>query len=404
MNISFVLPYWGECFGGPVTVVKNTGRRLLAMGHNVSYWVTCEGKDRKKLSSMDLANIFDITWPRSWYRSPALKRSLLANNASIDIININGFWTYPVYAASRVARANNTHYIIRPAGTLEPWALKYSGLKWLKKKTYFNLVSKPIIQNAACLHAVSLQEAEHFRQVGFQGSITIIPNGVDINEFTSGDSSEAEAYWPNLKNRPVVLFMSRLSRVKGLDILIPVWADLVKSSAYKDSMLVIAGPDDRGYRKVVEGIIDRCDVGSKVLLTGMVRGREKLAILRRADIFILPSYSENFGIVVPEALACGTPVITTTGTPWKEIQTVDAGRFVLPRDSELGQAIRELLDMSESQRNAMGQRGRNLVKKNYDWNTIVGKLLTVYNCILSGTAVPLHPEPLVDTAYSGARL
>lgn len=396
MNIAYVSPYLAERFGGPVAIVKNIGSILAALGHNVSYWATADKSAREELASIDSAHLYDIGWPRSWYRSRNLVRGLSAGIGSVDIMHINGMWLHPTYAASRIARANNTPYVLGPAGGLEPWGLKSSRLKRLKKMVYLNLVGKSMMQAAACLHACSVQEAEHFRQVGYRGPITVIPNGVDISEFTSGDRSEAEAYWPELKERPVVLFMSRLSREKGLDLLIPVWADLVKSPAYKDSMLVIAGPDDRGYRKIVEGIIDRYNVGSQVCMTGMVQGRRKLALLRRADIFVLPSYSENFGIVVAEALACGTPVITTTGTPWEQLQEIDAGRWVPLKEAELSQALRELLDMSESQRKAMGQKGRNLVKENYAWDRIVKKFLTVYDCILSGKSIPLHPEPNIE--------
>ena len=396
MNIAFVLPYWGERFGGPVTVAKNIGGTLAAMGHNVSYWATASSGDGKEIISIESAHLYDIGWPRSWYRSRNLVRGLSAGIGSVDIMHISGMWLHPTYAASRIARANNTPYVLRPAGGLEPWGLKSSRLKRLKKTVYLNLVGKSMMQGAACLHACSVQEAEHFRQVGYRGPITVIPNGVDISEFTSGDRSEAEAYWPDLKERPVVLFMSRLSREKGLDQLIPAWADLVKSAPYKDTMLVIAGPDDRGYRKVIERMIDRYNVGSQVCMTGMVQGRRKLALLRRADIFILPSYSENFGIVVVEALACGTPVITTTGTPWEQLQEVDAGRWVLPREAELARALRELLNMSQSERVAMGQRGQNLIQENYAWDRIVIKFLTVYDCILRGKSIPLHPEPNIE--------
>lgn len=375
-------------------MVKNIGRTLAATGHNVSYWATASNGDREETVSIDSVHLYDIGWPRSWYRSKNLVRDLSAGVGSIDIMHISGTWLHPTYAASRIARANNTPYVLRPAGGLEPWRLRSSRLKRLKKTVYLNLVGKSMMQGAACLHACSVQEAEHFRQVGYRGPITIIPNGVDISEFTSGDRSEAEAYWPELKERPVVLFMSRLSREKGLDQLIPAWADLVKSAPYKDTMLVIAGPDDRGYRKVVEGIIDRYNVGSQVCMTGMVRDRRKLALLRRADIFVLPSYSENFGIVVVEALACGTPVITTKGTPWEQLQEVDAGRWVLPREAELARALKELLDMSESERHAMGHRGRELVLEKYNWNNIVRQFVSVYNCIAQGKDVPLNPESM----------
>lgn len=391
LNIAYVSPYLAERFGGPVAIVKNIGSILAALGHNVSYWATADKSDREELASIDSAHLYDIGWPRSWYRSKGLVRGLSAGIASVDIIHINEFWPHSVYAASHIARTNDTPYVLGPAGSLEPWRLRSSRRKWLKKMVYLNLVGKSMMQGAACLHAASAQEAGHFQRAGYRGPITVIPNGVDTKELTSGDGSEAEAYWPDLQERPVVLFMSRLSREKGLDILIPVWAELVKSPAYKDSILVIAGPDDRGYRKLVKGMIDSCDVGSQICMTGMVQGRRKLALFRRADIFVLPSYSENFGIVVAEALACGTPVITTTSTPWKQLQEVDAGRWVPPNEAELSQALRELLDMSESQRKTMGRRGMTLIKQNYTWDRVVPKFLTVYNCILNGKPIPLHP-------------
>jgi glycosyltransferase involved in cell wall biosynthesis len=396
LNIAYVSPYLAERFGGPVAIVKNIGSILAALGHNVSYWATADKSDREELASIDSAHLYDIGWPRSWYQSKNLVRSLLAGVGSVDIMHISGMWLHPTYAASRIARTNDTPYVLGPAGGLEPWRLKSSRLKQLKKAVYLNLVGKSMMQGAACLHACSVQETEHFRQVGYRGPITVIPNGVDISEFTSGDRCEAEAYWPELKERPIVLFMSRLSREKGLDQLIPAWADLVKSPPYKDTMLVIAGPDDRGYRKAVEAIIDKYNVSPQVCMTGMVRGRRKLALLRRADIFILPSYSENFGIVVAEALACGTPVITTTGTPWQELQAVDAGRWVRPEKTELACALLELLDMSESQRKTMGRRGMTLIKQSYTWDRIVKKFLTVYDRILSGKSIPLHPEPNIE--------
>jgi glycosyltransferase involved in cell wall biosynthesis len=391
MNIAFVLPYLAERFGGPVTVVKNVGGALASAGHNVSYWGTADNSDREEVASMAGAHIYDVVWPRSWYRSTGLVRGLSAGIGSVDILHISGFWLHPTYAASRIARTNGIPYIVSLDGCLEPWAMRSSPLKWWKKRIYLDLVGKSIMQGAACIHAKSAQESEHFCQAGYRRPVTIIPNGVDTDEFTSGDRSEAEAYWPNLRDRLVVLFMSRLSPEKGLDLLIPAWADVVKCPAYKDAVLVIAGPDDRGYRTVVERLIDRFNISSGTCMTGMVRGQKKLALLRRANVFVLPSYSENFGIVVAEALSCGTPVITTTATPWQQLQEIDAGRWVPPEQGEVGQALRELLNMSDSQRKAMGHRGMTLIKQNYTWDRVVPKFLTVYNCILSGKPIPLHP-------------
>jgi glycosyltransferase involved in cell wall biosynthesis len=139
--------------------------------------------------------------------------------------------------------------------------------------------------------------------------------------------------------------------------------------------------------------VERNGLKPYVFFTGMVQGEEKLALYRRADSFVLPSYSENFGIVITEALACGTPVVTTTGTPWKELVDADAGRWVAPERGALAEALRDLLGMSEEKRREMGQRGRKLVFENYTWDIAARKMITVYRCILEGKEIPLYPYP-----------
>jgi glycosyltransferase involved in cell wall biosynthesis len=234
-------------------------------------------------------------------------------------------------------------------------------------------------------------EVESIRRLGYNGAITVIPNGLDVTEFDGVEGAEAESYWPDLKNRPVTLFMSRLSQEKGLDLLMPAWAELVASPAYKDAILVIAGPDYRGYQKVVEAAIEKHSLQRHTLIVGMVRGRRKTALLQRADIFVLPSYSENFGIVIAEALACGTPVITTTGTPWEQLHRIDAGRWIPPSKGELLAGLHEMLTMSASQRAAMGRRGMDFVRSEYTWEIAACKFVHVCECIFHGKAIPLHP-------------
>jgi len=392
MNIAFTLPYLSDRFGGPVTVARNLGSRLSHGNHGVSYWAPGERSHRTELASLAGVHLHALNWPRRWHRSKDLVCNLTENLSSIDLLHISGFWLHPTYAVSRVAHGRGVPYILAPSGTLEPWSLRRRRLKWLKKAVYFQLISRTLMDRAACLQACSTKEAEGFRNVGYRGPVAIVPNGVDTEKYAPGDVTEAEVYWPQLKDRPVVAFMSRLSPEKGLDMLIPLWAELARSAAYRDALLVIAGPDDRGYQRRVTGMIDRHGLGNCVIMPGMLQGQEKRALLRRADVFILPSYSENFGIVVAESLACGTPVVTTTGTPWQELHEADAGRWVLPTLPDLSQALREVLDLSPSQRAAMGQRGRTLVTRNYTWDAVVRKFETVCHCVLNGDEVPLHPE------------
>jgi glycosyltransferase involved in cell wall biosynthesis len=311
-------------------------------------------------------------------------------------------WMHSTDAASRIAFDSDVPYILRPAGGLEPWRLRRGYLRSLKKKLYLECIARPAMDRAACLQATSEREAENFRRAGYRGPVSVIPGGVDIDALRPGHPSESDEYWPGLRNRPVVLFMSRLSPEKGLDLLIPLWADLVKSPSFRDAVLVVAGPDDRGYGKTVQGMLQRYALAARVHVTGMVSGPPKRALLSRADVFVLPSYSENFGIVVAEALACQTPVITTTGTPWKQLQTADVGRCVAPTRSDLAEALRELMGMSQSQRSDMGRRGRNLVEKQYTWTAVAGQFLALCEGILAGEPIPLHPKPAESPVLEGA--
>jgi glycosyltransferase involved in cell wall biosynthesis len=396
MNIAFVLPYLANRFGGPVTVAKETGAALVRMGHRVSYWATAKSEDRQELGSMRNTHLFDTEWPHAWYRSRGL-RDALADAADLgDILHMHSIWMYSSQAAGRIARRKGVPYIIRPAGSLQPWAIGSGGLKRLKKAGYFRLIGKPLMDRAACVQTASVQEAEQVQRLGHTGPVTVIPNGVDVSGLDEGSREAAEAHWPGLKGRPIVALMSRLSPEKGLDLLIPAWAELIRSPAYKDAILMIAGPDFRGYEATVQAMIDAHGVASSVLLVGMVQGARKSSLLKRADVFVLPSYSENFGIVVAEALACGTPVVTTTGTPWEQLHAVDAGRWVPPTRERIGQALRELLDMSESRRREMGRRGAALIREQYTWDRAARKFLTVCECVFQGKPIPLHPEPMTS--------
>lgn len=402
MHIAFIVPYLEERYGGPVTVARDAGRALSRLGHRVSCWATAVSSDGKCSSWPHEVHLFDVSWPSRWRRSKEFARGLSWEADSIDIMHISEFWPFPVLAASRIGRTHGVPYVLRPAGSLDPWCLRNGPWKRIKKHLYLEMFGRRMIRQAACLHATSEREANAFRELDPRSPVSIIPNGVDIDAFAQGDPLEAETCWPCLKDRPVVLFLSRLSPKKGLDLLISAWADVVSCGGHKDAILVIAGPDFAGYGKKVQAAIEHHGLSPQVHMIGLVTGSSKAALLRRADIFVLPSYSENFGIVVVEALASGTPVITTTGTPWSQLEEVGAGRCIPTRSAELAHAIRELLRMSTSQRRTMGRKGVELVRANYTWDRIVGKYLMLYDSILNGRSAPLYPQLSVIPPGHGA--
>ena len=148
-----------------------------------------------------------------------------------------------------------------------------------------------------------------------------------------------------LKGRRVVLYLSRISPEKGLDELIPAWSAVIKKPSYSDALLVIAGPDDRGYRSKIEDMVLRAGLEAHVLLTGMVNGRNKFALISRADLFTLPSYSEGFSNALLENLAAGKPALITPGCNFPEVVEAGAGICVEPERNSLGEALMQLLDM-----------------------------------------------------------
>ncbi len=398
MHIANVSGYLAKRFGGPPLVIKNFGKKHAELGNTVSYWATGSDPDRLDLVNEGLTNVnlFPISGIPGWHHSPNLASAFQAQHKSIDIAHLHEFWVHPVYAASRLCSRHHIPYVLSPHGSLEPWSLSH---KATKKRLYMALFGKGIIRRANVLHAVTEKEFEAFKKLGYTGPTSIVSLGVgrDIYE-NLPPRKAAEASWPQLRDRPVLLYLSRISPEKGLDILIPAFAKFIKESRRSEVILVIAGPDLSNYKATLVKQILALGISSRVLFTGMVQGQQKKELYRRADVMVLPTHSENFGLVVPEALACETPVITTTGAPWQDLIKREVGFWVPPTSKDLFKAILSLYSLSEKERLAMGKRGREWVLKTFTWDISSRKMLTVYNCILNDLRPPLHPEPFPTCA------
>ena len=393
MHVANILSYLSQRYGGPPRVAFDLGKAVVEYGVKVSYWASCDASERQELAKHNSSvHLFDTTWPKRWYRAPTLIQALLHELPFIDLLHLHEVWSHTQCASARIARRRGVPYILTTHGVLQPWKMKIRS-KRFKKYAYMALCGNRMLDGAACLHAVTPHEVEGIRNLGYKGPITVIPNGVNAHDFVDmPERSEAEARWPQLSGRRVVLFLSRLSREKGLEELLPTWANLVGHGSFDDAILVIAGPDDgRGYGKVVEAMIEQHNLNSHVLLTGLVQGYEKLALMARADIYVLPSFSEGFSMSILENLAASTPVVITPGCNFPEVVDADAGVCVPPAEGPLEEALRTLLDLSDSDRNAMGGRGRKLVEENYTWDIAARRMINVYDCIMRGKEIPRNP-------------
>ena len=394
MNVAHILSHLSTVHAGVPIGTRRMVSALSHLGIDVSVWATGdEQKQTEFLKDGIPTHLYKAKWPISWRRSPDLAHALLRASKSFDILHIHEVWNYPQYQAAKTARRMSIPYILAPRASLEPWRMMYKGFK---KHVHLKLLGNTLIQNAACLHAVATAEVEGFRKVGYRGNVFIVHNGIVPEEFEClPDPVEAETQWPIFQGRRIVLYLSRISPEKGLDELIPAWSAIIKKPSYSDALLVLAGPDDRGYRQMIEEMIQQAGVEKHVLLTGMVEGPTKLALISRADIYTLPSYSEGFSNALLENLAAGKPVLITPGCNFPEITKVGAGFCVEPERNSLKEGLKLLLDMPKETLITMGNNGRRLVKEHFTWDIAARKIATVYHAILKGEAIPLHPEPIL---------
>lgn len=301
---------------------------------------------------------------------PRLLKDLTDSNPD-TVIHVQGIWLPYLGIASRFAVRRGLPLVVSPRGMLTPWAMQYRGFR---KKIAWQLYQKRWINRASMIHCTGEEEA---RQIGTLGIIqpkVVIPNGTLIPDKIVRRSTDQEK---------TILFLSRIHPKKGLLNLL----DALAGVDLKGWEVALAGYDEGSYRAVVEQAVQKKGLSSKVKFQGPVGDSEKWQVYRDADLFVLPSHSENFGIVVAEALAAGLPVITTTGTPWQDLERCGCGWWVKPEVSEIRKALNEALALTDEERWAMGKKGRELVKDQYSWKSIGAQMKSNYYQLLGKESI-----------------
>ncbi len=297
----------------------------------------------------------------------------VCEDRQIEILHDHGIWLPANHAAIDAARTKRIPLVVSPHGMLEPWALAYR--VW-KKKIAWRLYERRDLASVRLFCATSPQEAMSIRKCGFQQPIAVVPIGVSLPEPPLGGVKGP--------NRRTALFLSRIHPVKGLLTLVEAWKT-VRPPGWR---VVVAGPDEGGHRKTVEKAVATAGLGDVFEFVGPVKDEAKGRLYREADLFILPTMSENFGLVVAEALAYRVPVITTTGAPWRGLLDHSCGWWVQPEAAQLASAIREATELSSVEREAMGARGRTWMEQEFSWPSVAKRMLSVYEWILNGGHAP----------------
>lgn len=301
-----------------------------------------------------------------------------------DVLHGHGLWMYIDYLTSRAARELGRSHVFSPQGCLEPWALARS--RW-KKAPVRRLFADGLLHRAACVHATNDREAENVRALGLENPIAVIPNGIDPSPFAKlPDRGALAERFPEVADKKVVLFLSRIHPKKGPLHLAGAWRALARE--FPDWHLVIAGNDEVGHRADVERALAESGVADRTTFTGPMIGADELVAMAAADVFVLPSFSEGFSMVILEAMASGLPVLLTPGCNFPEAVSAGATLETTPDAPGVETGLRRLMEMTDEERRAMGERGRALVTTGYTWERVVADLKQVYEWCLGGGAAP----------------
>ncbi len=366
--------------GGPSLVASETCRYLAADGHDVSLFAGDHGEpDRTPhdIPGVDL-RIFKTTW-RRWAWSPQMAAALSEASRNYDVVHIHSVFLHHTLAAANAARKASVPYVIRPHGSFDPWLRKRHRVqKWL----YHEMLERRALDGAAAIHYTTKAEMTLAHEpMRIKAPGVVLSPGIDTAPFSAmppGDLFRA-AFDIGTDVR-VVLFLSRLHPKKGIDVLLRAF-DLARKRV-GGLHLVLAGPEAPGYGKVVRQLIADAGLERDVTLTGMVHGAMKLAAFSSASVFVLPSYTENFGFALVEAMAAGVPVILSEHVNiCDEILANDAGLVTLANPVAVAEAIACSIEDSQSAcRRA--SRAKQLVATSFAWPASIARLTTFYRSLV----------------------
>jgi glycosyltransferase involved in cell wall biosynthesis len=325
-------------------------------------------------------SLFPFAFPKRWFRCAGLGQALADRVRAMDVVHAHMIWDHPVWAASRATRRAKKPLVVTPHGTI----LNVGKWRPFHKVLYRELWLRSILNDCAFVQVLNEREAEACRTFGVTSPIRVIPNGLPTSAYTrSRDASKAQRRWPELRDRRVLLFMGRLSMVKGLDMLPTAWAQCLAETGDGDWLLVIAGPDYRGHGEDVRSQVRELGLANKVLMPGPVYGEDKESLLACANAFVLPSHFEGFSVALLEAISASLPCIYTTECNFPELAVAGGGWEITPDVDALTQSLIGLVRSSEDDLVARGQAANDLGRGKYTLEAMGSELMAMYEDALA---------------------
>jgi glycosyltransferase involved in cell wall biosynthesis len=399
MRLLHVVPTYlpATRYGGPLYSVHALCAALAERGHDVHVYTTNVDGPGVSAAALDMpvdmdgvrVSYFVAGRGRRLYRSPAMGAQLAASITGFDVIHLHSVFLWPTTVAAAVARRCNVPYVLSPRGMLVGDLIRRKS-RWAKT-AWIELFERRNIERAAAVHVTADIEAQELARLGLRAvKVAVIPNGIVVPA-GPGVSAGADRTPPSR----CVLFLGRINWKKGLDRLIPAMAHVPGTD------LLIAGNDEENYTATLRALAERCGVVKCVRFLGPVYGADKWRLMATADVFALPSYSENFGIAALEAMACGVPVVVTPEVGLAAtIREAGAGEVVEGDAESVGRALAKLIADPERRR-ALGRAGRKAAEERFSWPTIAAQMEALYLALPSRSQPgPVHPGSQKNHARS----
>jgi len=392
MKILHVIPNIDVRHGGSVASCLGLCRELARQGDDVA--ICAAGEQRPagdgEGRQTDGVRIFDVPMSRGPYGvSVAMFNALRRVIPAVDIVHIHGIYRFHLPAAAALCVYHGVPYVVKPHGSLDPFLFRVR--RWRKAAPEWLFV-EPSLGHASAVHFTSAEEMMLAASTGiFQhasgGTVAnaiIVPEGVTFDAANDIAPEEFVEAHPETRGMRLVLFLGRINFKKGLDILAKAFA--LASRKRDDLWLVIAGPDNEGYASQVRGWLGAAGVLKRSTFTGMLVGRHKQVAYRAAAVFVLPSYTENFGMTIMEALNYGCPVVISTKVNiWRDLKVAGAGIVTECDAAQVAEAILKVVENPVAARE-MVQRGRELVRR-FSWESVAADMRAHYRGLVRAAAL-----------------
>ena len=363
MKIIHYIPSIDRIAGGTSTYMQVLGKELgkLAEVHIITH-------ASENPLPIDNCKIHYVSGYNPLKGSFKIEINKLFDDINPDVVHINCCWMPACSLVQKMAQKRNIKVVLTPHGMLEPWIIKRH--YWTRKVPALLLFQKAAVKKADCLQATAESEKQNLMKLGYNSNIKIVKLGIDA------ESIAMKTSWKKSKQ---LLFLSRVHVKKGINYLIEA-ADILRDElqGYK---ILVAGEGDAEYvASLKQQIMDK-GLQDIIQLIGGVYGDKKWELFQTSDFFVLPTHSENFGLAIAESLASGTPVITTVGTPWNDLNSSNSGAWIEIGTQPLVETLRRFLSLSDGELEAMGKNGRKLIETKYSAKVMAEEMMKVYDSL-----------------------